>query len=97
MIISRRVRRSVRATLISYSNYASVEVDYSLKPVTVIYDERRRPRGFIGWVIYEHRRISPKLSRHLSRLLDYANYVGVGRFRSIGFGVVDVKALNPAC
>ncbi|MBS7612233.1 CRISPR system precrRNA processing endoribonuclease RAMP protein Cas6, partial [Candidatus Bathyarchaeota archaeon] len=27
----------------------------------------------------------------LLKLLDYANYVGVGRSRSIGFGVVEVK------
>ena len=81
--------------LAAYSNYALVEVDYSLRPVTVIYDERRRPRGFIGWVIYEHRKLSPKLSRQLSRLLEYANYVGVGRSRSIGFGIVDVETLKP--
>ncbi|MHA1631899.1 MAG: CRISPR system precrRNA processing endoribonuclease RAMP protein Cas6 [Candidatus Freyarchaeota archaeon] len=78
--------------LATYSNYALVETDYQIRPVTAVYDGRRKPRGFIERVIYEHRRLKQKLSLKISQLLDYANYVGVGRSR-IGFGVTEVKAI----
>ncbi|MDW8061887.1 MAG: CRISPR system precrRNA processing endoribonuclease RAMP protein Cas6 [Nitrososphaerota archaeon] len=77
--------------LAAYSNYALVELDYNVKPVTAIYDEKRRPRGFIGWTLYEHRKLRTKLSIWINRLLEYANYVGIGRSRSIGFGVAQIK------
>jgi CRISPR-associated endoribonuclease Cas6 len=68
------------------------EVDYRISPVTVYYDEKRRPRGFIGRVLYH---LAPtrrqKRRRNLLRLLDYANYVGVGKSRTMGFGMVSVK------
>ncbi len=79
------------AKLRAYSNYSLVEQDYHIKPVTAVYDEKRRPRGFMGWTLYEHRRLNKSLDEYLLKLLDYANYVGVGRSRSIGFGVVEVK------
>ncbi|MEM2448618.1 MAG: CRISPR-associated endoribonuclease Cas6 [Candidatus Bathyarchaeia archaeon] len=82
------------AKLRIYSNYSLVEQDYSVKPVTAVYDEKRRPRGFIGWTLYKHRRLNRSLDESLLKLLDYANYVGVGRSRSIGFGVVEVKPYN---
>ncbi|HID18234.1 TPA: CRISPR system precrRNA processing endoribonuclease RAMP protein Cas6, partial [Candidatus Bathyarchaeota archaeon] len=71
-----------------------VETNHRIKPVTAVYDGRRRPRGFIGWVIYEHRKLKPKLSRRISQLMEYANYVGVGRSRAIGFGITEVKAIH---
>jgi CRISPR-associated endoribonuclease Cas6 len=80
--------------LAAYSNYALVELDYRLKPVTVVYDEKRRPRGFIGWTLYQHRRLRKKLSMYIEKLLEYANYVGVGRSRSIGFGVTAVRSIE---
>jgi CRISPR-associated endoribonuclease Cas6 len=79
------------AKLRAYSNYSLVEQDYDVKPITVIYDEKREPRGFIGWVLYKHRKLNQELDNHIIRLLDYANYVGIGRSRSIGFGVVKVE------
>lgn len=82
--------------LAAYSNYALVEVDHRIKPVTAIYDEERRPRGFTGWVVYEHRKLKPKLSRRISQLMEYANYVGIGRSRAIGFGITEVRPLDQA-
>lgn len=76
----------------AYSFYALREVDYSVRPVTVVYDESRRPRGFIGWVMYRIWK-GRKRSRYRSllKLLDYANYVGIGRSRTMGFGIVSVS------
>jgi CRISPR/Cas system endoribonuclease Cas6 (RAMP superfamily) len=34
------------------------------------------------------------LREKIRRLLDYANYFGVGKSRSIGFGEVEVKAVG---
>ncbi|BBD73337.1 CRISPR-associated endoribonuclease Cas6 [Sulfodiicoccus acidiphilus] len=67
------------------------EVDYSLSPVTVRYDEGF-VRGFVGWVLYSlEARKGSKLRADVRRLLAYANYVGVGKSRSVGFGEVIVK------
>ncbi len=72
------------------------EVDYRISPVTVYYDEKRSPRGFIGRVLYH---LAPtrrqKRRRSILRLLDYANYVGVGKSRTMGFGMVSVKPFKP--
>jgi len=77
----------------AYAFYALREVDYEVVPVTVIYDESRRPRGFIGWLLYHvWRGRKRKRHRSLLRLLDYANYVGIGRSRTMGFGIVSVRA-----
>lgn len=77
--------------LASYADQAMVEVDYKLRPCTAIYDERRRPRGFIGWTLFKLRNLDDSLHRQLLKLLDYADYVGIGRSKSIGFGMVKVK------
>lgn len=78
-----------------YANYALVEVDYDLKPVTAIYEKPASgPRGFVGWALFEHRKGNEKLDRRLRTLLDYANYVGVGKSRSIGFGMVSVEPIT---
>ena len=74
-----------------------VEVDYSVKPETVIYGKTgdgrlKLVRGFTGWIIYEL--IYPKLKPIYSKLLALARYMGVGRSRSIGFGQVDVVRAN---
>jgi len=72
------------------------EVDYHISPITVYYDEKRRPRGFIGRVLYHLPRTRrQKRRRNILRLLDYANYVGVGKSRTIGFGMVSVKPFKP--
>jgi len=75
-----------------YAHYALVEADYNLRPVSVVYErDGSGPRAFMGWVLFERRLGNPKLDRHLRVLLDYANYVGVGKSRSIGFGMVEVR------
>ena len=68
------------------------EVDYHVYPVTVCYDEKRRPRGFIGRVLYHLTKTRRQTRRrNILRLLDYANYVGIGKSRTMGFGMVSVK------
>ena len=81
--------------LIYYSNYALLEADFHLKPVTVMYDNRRLIRGLMGWVLYDMRksRNTPSLKRILA-LLDYAQYVGVGKSRATGFGQVSIKRIS---
>jgi CRISPR-associated endoribonuclease Cas6 len=75
-----------------YANYALMEADYALRPVTVYYDKIRRPRGFMGWVLYEvRRRRRGKAFKRLMKLLDYARYVGIGRSRATGFGQVALE------
>ena len=74
-----------------------VEVDYRLKPVTVVIgrDSRgrlRMARGFTGWVIYEC--LSRKLLSIYDRLLALATYLGVGRSRGIGLGMIKVTNLK---
>ncbi len=77
-----------------YSNYALVESDFYIRPVTAYYDNVRRPRGFIGWVIYEIRaRRKRKAYNDLMRLLDYSRYVGIGRSRATGFGQIELICL----
>lgn len=71
-----------------------VEVDYRLRPETVVLgrDEEgrlRRVRGFTGWVIYEC--LSKKLLSIYAKLLKLAEYLGVGRSRGIGLGIVRVN------
>lgn len=72
------------------------EVDYRISPVTVYYDDKRRPRGFIGRVLYHLARTRRrKRRRNILRLLDYANYVGIGKSRTMGFGMVSIKPFKP--
>ena len=73
-----------------YAYYNFVEVDHQIRPKTVIYDEKRRPRGFLGWAIFKRVKKKERYDRVLLKLLSYANYVGIGRSRSIGFGMVNV-------
>jgi len=78
-----------------YSNYALVEADFNIKPVTVYYDGVRKPRGFIGWVVYEVRaRRKKNAYNNLMRLLDYARYVGIGKSRATGFGQIELIPLS---
>jgi len=77
---------------------AMVVVDYRSRPITVLYDEKegvsRRPRGFVGWALYEIN--TRKLVKILDRALALANYLGVGKSRSIGFGVVTAEKVEPS-
>jgi len=87
------IRRSIYLQI--YSNYALVEADFNIKPVTVYYDGVRKPRGFIGWVVYEVRaRRKKNAYNNLMRLLDYARYVGIGKSRATGFGQIELIPLS---
>ena len=72
--------------LAKISNYILQEENYNLKPTTAIYDEKRKPRGITGWTIYKINNISKKYTETILKLLNYANYIGIGRSRTIGFG-----------
>jgi len=81
------------------ADVAVAEVGYRLKPVTACYgrDERgrmRRVRGFTGTLILEPLLDEVKLA--LSRLLEFASYLGLGKSRSIGFGELAVTRVNGA-
>lgn len=87
-----RVKNPIYASL--YSNYMLVEVDHYIKPVTIMYDNKRKPRGFIGWVIYKIVKNRSKYHNMILRLLDYSNYIGIGRSRSTGFGMVNTYIVS---
>ncbi|RLE81052.1 MAG: CRISPR-associated endoribonuclease Cas6 [Thermoprotei archaeon] len=72
------------------ANYSLLAVDYALKPVTAIYDERRRIRGFTGKVIYKIMTRNKKVLTALSKLLHFAELMNIGKSRSTGFGVVRI-------
>jgi CRISPR-associated endoribonuclease Cas6 len=70
------------------------EVDYNIHPVTVSYGRSAdgRPqsiRGFIGWCMYQVK--DPSLIEVCERLLAYGEYVGVGKSRSMGMGMISAK------
>ncbi|AEE93270.1 CRISPR-associated protein, Cas6 [Acidianus hospitalis W1] len=70
------------------------EVDYNIRPVTTYYG-KTPTRGFIGWVLFELRaKRNSKIRENVRKLLDYANYFGVGKSRSIGFGEVKVLKIE---
>ncbi len=72
------------------------EVNYRLKPVTVLYDKRngrfREIRGTVGWIHY--RVLHRKPMDVLSRLLALAKYLGIGKSRGIGMGQVSVRRVG---
>lgn len=70
------------------------EVNYRIKPITAYYGKIPN-RGFVGWVLFELKaRKGSKLRENIRRLLDYANYFGIGKSRNIGFGEVEVKPME---
>ncbi len=71
------------------SDIMVAELDFRLRPVTVIYDENRRPRGVLGYVIYKP--LNKHIAETLDRLLAFAERMGLGKSRSIGFGEIKVS------
>ncbi len=76
------------------ADLTTAEVDYRLKPTTVLYGkdcggQPRKPRGVTGWVIYEL--MGKKIARVTWSLLRIASYTGLGKSRSVGFGEVLVR------
>jgi len=72
---------------------AMIAIDYGTRPITVFWDVKRKPRGFVGWALYEIGDIGKKLVSKLDKLLALANYMGIGKSRSIGFGAVCVETV----
>jgi len=83
------------ARLRRWAELALAEVDYRVRPVTALYTVRDgRPaveRGFVGYVSYEL--LDPSGRELLSKLLGFAQRLGLGKSRSIGFGHVEVAPL----
>ena len=77
---------------------AIAELDYSIKPVTVLYTIKEgKPaveRGFIGKVVYELLDPNSKYAEVFYFLLAYMEKFGLGKSRSIGFGHVNIRQLS---
>mgnify|MGYP001773335240 CR=1 FL=1 len=82
-----------------YSNFSMVEMDYNLRPVTIVYNNLSRPKGIKGWIRWNIKSYDKTLDMQLRRILAYAQYIGVGRSRSIGFGMIDIikKSTDEYC
>ena len=75
-----------------YAPYELREIDHRIKPVTVHMGDVRE-RGFVGWIIYGLRTSSSRRMSNYIKLLELANYVGVGRSTTMGLGSVKVTAV----
>ncbi len=74
------------------------EVDYRLRPVTVVYGRDslgrlKKIRGVVGYASYALR--SRKIAVTLDKLLALATRIGLGKNRSIGFGKITVTTYKP--
>ncbi len=76
-----------------YAPYELREVNHSIRPVTISVG-KTRTRGFIGWLILRPVSRSEARLRNYMKLLDMANYLGVGRSTSIGLGAVKVTPIR---
>ncbi len=72
-----------------YAPYELVEVSHGIRPVTLQF-RKVRERGFVGWIKYGIDSRNPRRYESYIRLLNFANYVGVGRSTNIGLGEVKV-------
>jgi len=72
---------------------AAATLDLRIVPRTVRYDEKRSVRGFTGWALYVFNLRRSRAVKIVDRLLALAARLGVGKSRSIGFGVVDVNVV----
>ncbi len=70
-----------------------VPMDLQIKPMTIVYDRNRKPRGFVGWALFDIAIKDRKVLERLSRLFALARYLGIGKSRSIGFGTVDIEPI----
>lgn len=76
---------------------AVAELDYKVRPETVIYTVRDgKPsieRGFTGYVAYELLDAGSEMAKAFTKLIALAQYMGLGKSRSIGFGHIQVSPL----
>ncbi|WP_235185634.1 CRISPR-associated endoribonuclease Cas6 [Candidatus Acidianus copahuensis] len=91
---NKNMERKITNVLGLRTLYYLKEVDYRLFPITVKYD-KGFVRGFTGWCLFslEAKRNS-KLRNNILTLLSYANFVGVGKSRAIGFGEIRVRSAD---
>lgn len=71
----------------------AVEVDHRLRPETVLYSKdeggkARMVRGVVGYISMEV--LDEGFKWTVSRLLDLASYTGLGKSRSMGFGMISL-------
>jgi len=64
-----------------------VPIDYRISLKTVRYDENRRIRGFIGWTILRLGIKSRKVIDRIDKIFALASKLGIGKSRTIGFGI----------
>ena len=65
------------------------EADWgNLKPVTIIHNKKTVIRGVTGWCIYQI--YDEDVQKASQKLLAYAEYVGVGKSRTLGLGRVKI-------
>ncbi len=76
--------------LVVWSHEHVHETRYRLRTVKVPVGEGRWTRGFVGWVEYTVSSPDCEEKRWFAVLLEFAKYMGVGKSRAIGMGVVDV-------
>jgi CRISPR-associated endoribonuclease Cas6 len=69
-------------------------IDFSIKPVTIDYDEKRRIRGFVGWALLDVAPIDRKHIERIDKLFALANYLGIGKSRGVGFGKVKIVTVE---
>jgi|GEM_PF-2436144 len=72
------------------------EAGYYLRPVTVTIlkenDHKSVMRGFVGWCVYKvDEKLNPEEQKIISKLLAYAEFMGVGKGKELGFGMIKVK------
>ena len=76
-----------------YALYAFPIINHKIRAITAMYG-RKGPRAFLGWIYCGHNRLSKRLDEQFLKLLEYANWVGIGKSRSIGFGMTKVEAIT---
>jgi len=72
-----------------YAPYEIIEVSHGIRPVTLQF-RKIRERGFVGWIKYGIDSKSSRRYENYIKLLNFANYIGVGRSTNIGLGDVKV-------
>ncbi|MGC9137324.1 CRISPR-associated endoribonuclease Cas6, partial [Caldivirga sp.] len=75
-----------------YAPYELREIDHRIKPVTIHMGDVKE-RGFIGWIIYGLRARNGKRMSNYVKLLELAEYIGVGRSTTMGLGTVEVTTV----
>ncbi len=67
---------------------ALVPIDLRIDLRTIKYDENRRIRGFIGWAILRLGIRDRRVIDRIDKLFALASKLGIGKSRTIGFGLV---------